>query len=265
MKNLGPPELRNLYIGKGKSFFYGLEHLFNKSFEIGAELPNEPIMSYVLGRTSKTTIPKATWSYYQSLLIQSICTEPGLLPKVLIEVEKYAVMHGAFDRDALKQALQSVIMNHATQGNNSEIAWAIWGSILFGIPIDEVCVKQICEIEDSVIALLSLDARSQGLMPKGWNPSLWASLMTDTSIENEHWLLGYEALMHGWLKPVGVKDYVKAHPMFSELQRRKIHFYGYSAVLLPAEWRKERKESKAFDPARIEHIHKFEMPSHYQS
>ena len=54
-------------------------------------------------------------------------------------------------------------------------------------------------MEDSVVAVLALDAKAKGLISNNVNLTLWASMMTTQSLFEENWLLSYEANVKKWL------------------------------------------------------------------
>ena len=122
-------------------------------------------------------------------------------------------------------ALHQVIRQHASVNHGSDVAWAIWGCLLFKIPLDDQTAGRLAQMEDSVVAVLALDAKAKGLISNNVNLTLWASMMTTQSLFEENWLLSYEANVKKWLPSNGVLDHVTADANFDFLKKNVVHFY----------------------------------------
>ena len=81
------------------------------------------------------------------------------------------------DRELLKEALSKTILEHAAKLHSSELAWAVWACLCFSINLDLDATKALCRVKDPVVALLCLDANSEGLLHSDFDPSLWALFM----------------------------------------------------------------------------------------
>ncbi len=132
------------------------------------------------------------------------------------------------DTNAFSSTLSSIIINNAPLGHGSEVAWALWGAILLTINISSSAVAVIGNVEDSVVALLALDANSLGLFGAGFSSPLWESLMTPDELNDEQWLLAYEANVKGWLTGAGGRDNIAAIPTFKFLKDEGVYFYDTS-------------------------------------
>ena len=104
------------------------------------------------------------------------------------------------------------------------MAWCIWAAIALGLILEPACVTAISRVDNSVVAILALDAQQQGLAPR-LDTILWEAHMGDSDLYDEQWLLSYEANVHGWLPSVGVADHVSADPNFGFLKAAGVHFY----------------------------------------
>lgn len=79
-------------------------------------------------------------------------------------------------------------------------------------------------MRDSIVALLTLDAQSRGLISKGLNTSLWETYMQDEkNLYDSMWLLTYEANIKGWLTPT--IDPIAKDKNFEFLRQHKVEFY----------------------------------------
>jgi len=222
-------ELRTFLFRAGsKSQHYDLIRYFNRAFEHRNQTPEQPVLKYAVSRLNATSVDSANWPIFQHLLLQSVSSEPGSLPFVIEQFKFYGDAGYPLDIPTLTAALSGVIAIHAPLGHGSEVAWAMWGALLFGLKIDPTAVAALGSMEDSVVALLSLDANSQGLLGAGFVSPLWTSLMTSEELVDEQWLLAYEANVQGWLPGAGGKDNVSLVPSFSFLKAEGVRFYDPS-------------------------------------
>ena len=174
---------------------------------------------------NSVTIQNENWVLFQHLMLQCATSEPGTLPFVIDQLKYYAVFGRSLDRTTLGEALSSIILNHAPLGHGSEVAWALWGAVLFEIPLESNAVSKLANVEDSVVALLALDANSLSLLGASFTSPLWAALMTESELIGDQWLLAYEANVQGWLSGMGGKDNVSAISAFKFLKDEGVHFY----------------------------------------
>lgn len=115
-------------------------------------------------------------------------------------------------------------------GHTSEVSYSSFGMILFGIRFSTSTVDILASIENPFIALLTLDAQQQGLIPNTYTFGLWWSLMTAAELKTSNWLLAYEALIKGWLPSATGADYVITDDGFNYLKSKDVHFYESSAI-----------------------------------
>jgi hypothetical protein len=219
---LGAFKFRDTVRGQQKD----LLHYFDLSMDRFRSCGDDPVIKYAIKRTSSLEIKPENWSLYQSLLLQWAIAEPGVLP-ISIDFIKYHMDRDApIDIDRVKETLQHIIKVHAARGHTSELAWSIWGMVLFQVPFDKEVVDTVADVENSVIALLCLDAQNQGLISKGYVFKRWSALMAKEELKGANWLLAYEALIKGWLPSLDGTDYIAAAEGFSLLRENKVHFYN---------------------------------------
>lgn len=96
-------------------------------------------------------------------------------------------------------------------------------SLQFAIDLSSDVAAAVSRMEDDVVALLALDANSRGhFPPNALDVTRWAQLVAlPGALEDEHWLLSYEANGHGWL----VCAAVATHSFFGVLQQNGVRFY----------------------------------------
>ena len=220
-------ELRGFRVRQGSSHQQiDLIGYFSRAYELSQNYPDEPVLKFALGRVRRNVVAQPNWPLYQATLLQITAVEPGTLSTVVDELYRYFKAGYQVDLPKVAGALHQVIRQHASVNHGSEVAWAIWGCLLFGILLDDPTANRVAQMEDSVVAILALDAKAKGLMSNNVNLTLWASMMTTQSLFEENWLLSYEANVKGWLPSYGVQDHVTADPNFLFLKQNGVHFYN---------------------------------------
>ena len=75
---------------------------------------------------------------------------------------------------------------------------ALWAAILLEIELTAPVGRAVSRMDDDIVAMVALHANSLGLLA-GLDTSRWRPHMSRAGLYEEHWLLAYEALHHGWL------------------------------------------------------------------
>ncbi|MEP7353214.1 MAG: RNA-directed DNA polymerase [Acidobacteriota bacterium] len=197
---------------------------FDETFRRKALARDEYIVAYAIGRVEKEVWSARAWSVVQPLLHQALAAEPSAAHKFVRALVRAQVENWPIDKELLAATIDSMLTHHAPFGNASEVAWMLWASMMFKLPLSSEASAAVSRMNDSFVAILALDAWKRGLADN-LDPKLWASLMTSDELDGEAWLLSYEARVRGWLPSVGVSDHVSAHPMFSYLANRNVRFY----------------------------------------
>ena len=198
---------------------------FSRAYELSRSYPDGAVLHFVLGRMARNVVAKSNWPLYESTLLHIATVAPDTLSRVLDELYRYYLAGYQVNLPKVSDALHQVICQHGSVNHGSEVAWAIWGCLLFRIALDDLAATQAAQMEDSVVAILTLDAKAKGLISSNVNLTLWASVMNTQSLFEESWLLSYEANVKGWLPSLGVPDHVIADPNFNFLKQNSVYFY----------------------------------------
>lgn len=227
-------ELRIFVIrGNQKAQLGDVISYFSRAFELAEEYPGKPVLKYAINRLRSIIINKevkqSVWPMLQDLMLECIINEPGTINYVLNLFVKCFNNDYKIDTNQLEGVLNSQIINHAPLGHGSEVAWSLWGSILFDLQLYPKTAQIISEIEDSVVALLALDAESQGLFQEPLERGVWSQYMNQQGLYGEQWLLSYEANIKKWI-PANGRDHVNADSRFNYLKKNGIQFYDASVA-----------------------------------
>jgi glycosyltransferase A (GT-A) superfamily protein (DUF2064 family) len=186
--------------------------------------PNEHVSKYGLQRFKQFNPRPANLPLLQSMLCHIGVAEPGSIREVVEAMLFLRTGGHRLDARIIKESLSAVLRNSTPLGHHYEAAWALFGIIQFGIVLDRPTVVALSSTENSVVAILALDALAKGLAPR-LNVAAWALRMKATDLREEEWLLSYEANVQGWLGSVGGGDHVANDPEFGFLKASGVRFY----------------------------------------
>jgi len=201
---------------------------FSMASELSMEYPGEAIPMYSVSRLRSLEVKPDNWDLFQRLLLNCVAPEPATLRFVLENLIGRVNAGAPPVIDEIEEVLNALIIEHAPLGHSSEVAWALWGAIALEIQISADAVSALSNADNSVVALLALDAESRGLTSTSLNSPLWSSYMTSDELYGTQWLLSYEGNVQGWLPTMGGGDHVKKDPNFGFLQANDVHFYDKS-------------------------------------
>jgi hypothetical protein len=201
-----------------------LMSFFSKAYENASKYPGNNVLKYAVKHSAGFPISQDCWALYESFLLGSLVAEPSLAPTLSAVLVEYSGKGYGLSLEKLREALAEIASYHARFKQGFEVAWALWIAKLLGIVLPESVWTTICSIDDSIVALLSLDLKQAGLAD-GVDPVLWAPHMTPGHLYSENWLIAYEALRKGWLPAVDGSDYVAADDFFGLLSHYDVEFY----------------------------------------
>ena len=152
---------------------YALISLFDSTFENLKSSPDVSILKFLLGKLRHFIIFEQNWSLYENLLLQSVISDPSSISYVVDELNTYKAMSYPLHLDRINHVLDSLIILHAPINHSSEVAWSLWTQIILGLKIGKDSIKAASRMNDSIVALLLLDAYNKKLTsnnPKGRVP-----------------------------------------------------------------------------------------------
>lgn len=235
LDNSWPREIRGMALAesvKPAAQRTALIDLFNRSIELRDKNLDQGVVLYAVRKTAGVIVSEDNWPIYQRLLFQWAQAEPSVLPVVLDILSTYRGASYVIDTDALAELLFVMVQLHAPRGHTSEIAWTLWGHILFGVKLESSASRTVRRIDNSIIALLALDARSKKLIASKAAVGAWKQHMKPESLVGEQWLLSYEGRIKKWLPPVvSSKEYVKTASGFGALALANVSFYDDTCSL----------------------------------
>ncbi len=210
---------------------------FSRAFENASKYPGNNVLKYAVKHSAGFAISPDNWPLYESLLIGSLVAEPSLAPTLAPILADYWSKNYVFDGDKLREALAEIASYHARFKQGFEIAWALWISKLFGVTLPDSVWNEVSSVDDSIVALLSLDLKANGFAD-ALDPALWSKHMQATDLYSENWLIAYEALKKDWLPSIDGSDYVANDDFFATLAAYDVEFYdtGTRVAATNADW-----------------------------
>jgi hypothetical protein len=163
-------------------------------------------------------------SLYTALLCQLLVSQPSATKEIVNSLLALHASGNHLDLGLISDAFSEVIFRGAPLGHHYEVSWLLFGALTIGIPLSPKAVAALSLCDNSVVAVMALNAQSRGLAAN-LDLTLWASHMTTGDLEDEHWLLSFEGKIHGWLPSTGGGDHISANQSFNFLRSEGVRFY----------------------------------------
>lgn len=199
---------------------------FDLLFELHKQNRNEPVLRYGIARLRSLKFDNE--ELLVDLLVQCILVEPGTLKEAFFLIDTLEIN---VNSSRLSQVVLDLISIHGPMRHGSEVAWALWIALLYDVKIPDSIIEYLADFDDSVIALLTLHARSKKLVSKKVK-DFWQHLMTSESLTDGHWLIAYEADIKGWLASAEARNHIDRSDYFSALKEHKVSFYDKDVDLI---------------------------------
>lgn len=223
-----------------KNEFYKFHRFFETVTRLAAEYPNDSVYKWAVKKLSSIkTLHKSNWNYIFNQLTMIAVNDPSCLDSVFHFIQRFKNLGYPVPKNSLKHVLNEIIATESSLRHSSFVAWAIWGCLVFELKISAKNVKSLSDIDDVVVALLTLHARQNKLL-SGTRPRFpsWAALMTKEALSSDMWLLSYEARIKGWLPSKGARNHLSGDPLFAYFQRNGLEFYDTDEV---KRWRMKKR------------------------
>jgi hypothetical protein len=199
---------------------------FDLLFELIGKGCSETVVAYAMSRLDSgdlSHVHTENRPLLQNMIAQCVATHPSSIRFGVRQLLRLRERGQVLDPDLMRDTLNLVIKAHAPLGHSSEVAWAIWSAMAFGTPIDLDAARLISAMEDSVVAILAVDAERVGRI-NGLDRSSWRADLNADGLYDDQWLMAYEFDVQNWL-PTGVSKYVGSDSNFRLLEAAGVRFY----------------------------------------
>lgn len=207
-----------------------LIHLSDLLISLSKEYPNDSILKFGLSILARQDCKESNWGLYQALLNEMMKGEPSLIPQAFNHYIKYYNHGYKIELGNLADTLCEIIEWQSTMGNYFEVSYCLWFFIYFHIPIPNKTTDIISKLENSLVALLSLDAESKKLLTN-LDKTIWQKIIDGPDeLYKKNWLLAYEAVKKGWLVP-STTNHIANDNFFGILLNNDVEFYNSDDIL----------------------------------
>lgn len=214
--------LRRIALRKaGSGQRYDYVDLFDMAFELTRSVTDGHVLRFTMGVVRHATCLPQNWTIVESLLLQGMAAEPGIIREVLSELVRYRAIGRTLNLDRIAETLHNIIIRHAPLGHGSEVAWALWAHIQLGLTLDEKALVAVEAMDDSVVVLTALDASRRGLTTRAAASNVWSNMISPSSLLDSNWLLAYEAHVKGWMH----NRHLASDADFAAMRNAGVEFY----------------------------------------
>ena len=205
-----------------------LEEYFSLAFVLSKQYKSASVLGFAIQRLRDVKIHQKSWSLVEALLLQCSVVEPGCISYVLNFLQVVRTQGYQLSVDQIEATLNQIISRQSPQGYGSEVAWALWGLIVFKRPLSPKAATALAQSREPIVALLVLDALSRGLIPGGINTTNWEDSQYPDELRDSRWLLSYEANIKKWLPRKSGHDHTASDQEFGFLKSNHVAFYDRS-------------------------------------
>ena len=209
-----------------------LVSFFNQAFILAKENPSKAILRFAVGRIKNLKGTPKNPKLAQDLVLQSATIEPGVW-RTAIPILQRLHAEANLPEDPIRSVIEVTIRQQAPRQHSSEVAWALWAALVFGISLSLKATKAVIRMKDDVCALLLLHAQEEGLVTfDTWCLKHISELADPIELYGEHWLFSFEAVARNWVTPAA-GNFLPSDPVFGFLAAQGISFYD-KAILSTA-------------------------------
>jgi hypothetical protein len=201
---------------------------FDLAFTLAKAEPDEGILKYAIPRLNSVVIAKANWPILQSLLAQCASVEPACLPQVCEQIVYYNSLTYPMDVVLWGDCLNQIVAERLPLGQASEAVWAMWLMKHLGVQMIGAAEQAVDNCEDSAAALMGLGLASVGLAK--FAPVRLNAFAEPNELFGRQWLLCYEGVKQGWIKPASGANTLAVHQQFDFLNNNGVSFFNIGAA-----------------------------------
>jgi hypothetical protein len=206
-----------------------LVSFFNQAFILAKENPSKAILRFAVGRIKNLKETPKNHKLAQDLVLQSATIEPGVWRSAIPVLQRLHAKSN-LPEDPIRSVIEVTIRQQAPRQHSSEVAWALWAALVFGISLSLKATKAVIRMKDDVCALLLLHASEEGLATfDGWCIKHISELAAPSELYGEHWLFSFEAVARNWVTPAA-GNFLPSDSVFGFLEGQKISFYNIAAL-----------------------------------
>lgn len=212
----------------GKQQRSDIHHFFDLAKDLARKNADENVMKYALKRAASILVQKVNWDVFEAHVCHIALNYPNTLQTVAQVLGTYHHHGFPLDKARLNRLINVLVQDHAPLGHHSEVAWALWICKNLKLRLERGNIDAVSEMHSSVCALMLMDLEASMILLKPPKRTYWAQFMTTDALQEDLWLMTYEAGVRSWS---GFNDaHVLADGHFRELRALNVRFYDTAAV-----------------------------------
>ena len=197
---------------------------FSKVFKYSRNFPNDNVVKYAVSKIKKIFIHQDNWELYQSLLLQSLVAESGVISIIAEIFMGYLSYDFKLNIEKISEAINKFLIYQAELGHGYEVSWGLWLCKNLEIKINKAVIDKVLALEDSIVGIIVFDLiENSDLVSCDVELTKWEMLMNSSALYSRNWLFAYESNFQGWSS--STHDYVNSDSFFSLLKFHNVSFY----------------------------------------
>ncbi len=181
-------------------------------------------MLFAVKRAASFAPLKANKPHLIRWLLYSARRSPSCL-RFVAEYLAGTKAHAVLPKDEIANFITDQIPRKAEAAHTDEVAWLLFWAREMGLKLPASTFDKVRSLRSSVVGLVTLDLRQQGLINGALKVPEWKTFATVGGLKSEMWLLAYEATKKGWWPGSNKSGFVSGHPFFGDLFAAGVEFY----------------------------------------
>lgn len=211
------------YVPRGVASDADFQRFFYRVGRICEEHADTNVEKYAYQNARSAFVRATNWSKIQSYLIAAYRRNSSLIG-FLVEITllRDAERHDV-ELPKLTEFLEHRIPVLARENRTGEITWLLFLAARLHVPISVRSIEPLTDIDDSMVALLTLVCADRQLIDGNINLTRWNRSLSADGLRTGMWLYAYESVGLG-INPGASSTFIESDPYFGLLQARKVRF-----------------------------------------
>ncbi|GGE21843.1 reverse transcriptase [Polymorphobacter glacialis] len=202
-----------------------LDSYFAQSLYLADQNPRESVLLYATKRAATFAIGSGNRAHLVRWMLYMSRRSPNCL-RFVAEHLAATRSNAAYPTSEINDFILQQIPAKAEAGHIDELAWLLFWAIEIKLKLPVSILERVLKLRSSVVALLTLDLRQQGLIDGIPDMSFWQSFATLEGLKSEMWLLSYEATRKKWWPKSQKTGFITGHQFFGDIWSKNIEFYN---------------------------------------
>jgi hypothetical protein len=216
------------YIPRGPSSDADFQHFFYRVGQVCDVHRDTNIEKYAFQNARAAFVRATNWPNIQSHLIAAYRRNSSLVA-FLVEITLLRhVERNDVELPKLTEFLEHRLPVLARENRTGEIIWFLFLAARLRVPLSSSCVQHLTEIDNSMVALLTVLCAHLQLVGGAIDLARWNSSLSGEGLRSGMWLYAYESVGLG-INPVQSTAFIESDPHFALLHAKRIRFLSISA------------------------------------